>query len=69
LKKKPDSEDKKEKIELLVLWECPNCGQRHFGDYPPDMCDYCHDFTTWRRIAERHDDDDQPKKRPPHSKD
>jgi len=30
-------------------WQCPNCGQLCFGDLPPDICDYCRDFTTWRR--------------------
>lgn len=32
------------------VWLCPNCGQLHFADTPPDMCDYCQDFTTWQRI-------------------
>lgn len=31
-------------------WECPNCGQSYFGDDPPDMCDFCGDFTTWRPL-------------------
>jgi len=34
----------------LPVWCCPNCGQRHFGEDPPDMCAYCADFTTWRRV-------------------
>jgi rubrerythrin len=34
----------------LLIWQCPNCGQSYFGEYPPDMCDYCQDFTTWRQI-------------------
>ncbi|GAB4516189.1 MAG: hypothetical protein OHK0046_21090 [Anaerolineae bacterium] len=34
------------------LWQCPNCGQVLFSDQPPDMCDFCRDFTTWRLIAE-----------------
>lgn len=29
------------------MWRCPNCGQTRFGDVPPDMCDFCNDFTTW----------------------
>jgi hypothetical protein len=32
----------------IRLWKCPNCGQVHFGDVPPDMCDFCRDFTTWQ---------------------
>ncbi|MGJ3238529.1 MAG: hypothetical protein ACFE0Q_07465 [Anaerolineae bacterium] len=39
----------------LRRWRCPNCGQLIFtapDDRPPDMCDYCQDFTTWRRIYE-----------------
>jgi uncharacterized membrane protein len=31
----------------MRTWRCPNCGQQHFSDTPPDMCDYCRDFTTW----------------------
>jgi len=34
-------------------WICPNCGQTYFGEDPPDMCDYCGDFTTWRRLPEQ----------------
>ncbi len=33
------------------LWRCPNCGQVHFGEDPPDMCDFCQDFTTWGLIS------------------
>ncbi|HEX2906162.1 MAG TPA: hypothetical protein VHO69_04835 [Phototrophicaceae bacterium] len=38
------------------IWECPNCGQSYFGAQPPDLCDYCRDFTTWRLIkpADKH---------------
>jgi DNA-binding transcriptional ArsR family regulator len=36
--------------EDICYWECPNCGQHYFSDNPPDMCDYCQDFTTWRRV-------------------
>lgn len=38
-------------VDGLILWRCPNCGQTHFGEAPPDMCDFCGDFTTWRRIG------------------
>jgi len=37
----------------IKRWRCPNCGQTIFtmpDDKPPDMCHYCHDFTTWKRI-------------------
>ncbi len=34
----------------MKFWVCPNCGQGHFGDAPPDMCDFCRDFTTWRLV-------------------
>lgn len=34
----------------LFIWECPNCGQSYFGEETPDLCDYCQDFTTWRRV-------------------
>jgi rubrerythrin len=33
----------------VSLWRCPNCGQTWFGDDPPDVCDFCHDMTTWRQ--------------------
>jgi uncharacterized OB-fold protein len=36
--------------QTLLIWQCPNCGQSYFGEYPPDMCDYCQDFTTWRQV-------------------
>ncbi|MEO0560888.1 MAG: hypothetical protein AAF125_02170 [Chloroflexota bacterium] len=35
----------------IDCWVCPNCGQMYFGDDPPDMCDYCEDFTTWRAVV------------------
>jgi hypothetical protein len=35
----------------ICFWRCPNCGQVHFGDQPPDMCAYCRDFTTWELIS------------------
>jgi hypothetical protein len=38
------------------IWQCPNCGQNYFGAHPPDMCDYCQDFTTWQPVKP----DDQP---------
>jgi hypothetical protein len=34
----------------VKLWKCPNCGQVHFADVPPDMCDFCQDFTTWKPL-------------------
>jgi rubrerythrin len=34
----------------VPIWLCPNCGQSYFGAHPPDLCDYCRDFTTWRRV-------------------
>jgi hypothetical protein len=37
--------------QQVLYWMCPNCGQVHFGDVPPDMCDFCQDFTTWRLIS------------------
>lgn len=35
----------------VKLWRCPNCGQSHFSDDPPEMCDFCRDFTTWRELV------------------
>lgn len=32
---------------LVNVWLCPNCGQWHFADEPPEMCAFCSDFTTW----------------------
>lgn len=40
------------------LWRCPNCGQVHFAETPPDMCDYCRDFTTWQPYSDEPGDDD-----------
>jgi rubrerythrin len=37
-------------VATVSLWKCPNCGQTWFGDDPLDMCDFCHDMTTWRRV-------------------
>jgi hypothetical protein len=34
----------------VPIWLCPNCGQSYFGAHPPDLCDYCRDFTTWRQV-------------------
>jgi uncharacterized OB-fold protein len=37
----------------IIRWRCPNCGQTLFtaaDDYPPDICDYCKDMTTWQRV-------------------
>jgi len=36
--------------DFEITWVCPNCGQQFFGKNPPDLCDYCQDFTTWRRV-------------------
>lgn len=41
-----------EKAPRMARWECPNCGQSYFGDDPPDMCDFCGDFTTWRPLTD-----------------
>ncbi len=43
----------------ISWWYCPNCGQTYFGDDPPDMCDFCEDFTTWKRVPrpQRYPDD------------
>ena len=40
----------KTESQALARWYCPNCGQRYFGDHPPDMCDFCQDFTTWKPL-------------------
>ena len=40
----------------IAIWECPNCGQTHFGETPPDMCEVCADFTTWRKVSPDSDD-------------
>lgn len=37
--------------ETICYWCCPNCGQMHFADLPPDLCDYCDDFTTWQLVS------------------
>ncbi|MFN8375055.1 MAG: bifunctional DNA primase/polymerase [Anaerolineae bacterium] len=41
-----------DKEASLKLWKCPNCGQVHFAEEPPDMCDFCRDFTTWKPLAD-----------------
>ncbi|RMG86204.1 MAG: winged helix-turn-helix transcriptional regulator [Chloroflexi bacterium] len=47
-----------ETANTMKLWECPNCGQRHFSDEePPDICDYCQDMTTWRVVAQLSEED------------
>lgn len=45
-------EQKQPDQDFRVIWECPNCGQTFFGQYPPDLCDFCRDFTTWRKKRE-----------------
>jgi hypothetical protein len=42
----------------VQLWECPNCGQLLFSDSPPDMCDFCGDFTTWKKRSDEVSPDD-----------
>lgn len=58
---------KRERTAQIVRWVCPNCGQTYFSeDAPPDMCDFCSDFTTWQRLSlepkpnSRDDEDDLP---------
>jgi len=37
----------------ILRWRCPNCGQQVFtnpDEPPPDMCDYCDDYTTWQQF-------------------
>jgi rubredoxin len=47
----------------VACWLCPNCGQMYFGDNPPDLCDFCGDFTTWRPVTFTHSADVPPKRR------
>ncbi|MBC8100062.1 MAG: hypothetical protein H7Y11_11515 [Armatimonadetes bacterium] len=42
----------------ICYWCCPNCGQVHFSDSPPDMCAFCRDFTTWERVSRAAPPDD-----------
>lgn len=41
-------ERKTHRREAVRLWLCPNCGQTLFSPCPPDLCDFCADYTTWR---------------------
>jgi len=41
--------------DFELRWECPNCGQHVFGAEPPDLCDFCQDFTTWRCLKPEQD--------------
>jgi hypothetical protein len=41
-----------ESDEAICYWRCPNCGQMNFSEEPPDMCDFCQDFTTWQLVTE-----------------
>jgi rubrerythrin len=46
--------------DTLIRWRCPNCGQTHFtapDDEPPDICAYCCDMTTWKRLNDSESDD------------
>jgi Bifunctional DNA primase/polymerase, N-terminal/Primase C terminal 1 (PriCT-1) len=36
----------------VSIWRCPNCGQQHFADVPPEMCDFCQDLTTWQPLVD-----------------
>ncbi|MBC6936817.1 MAG: hypothetical protein DWB42_13400 [Chloroflexi bacterium] len=46
----PPSDPGKPPPPDVPIWLCPNCGQSYFGAHPPDLCDYCRDFTTWRQV-------------------
>ncbi|MBZ0293257.1 MAG: hypothetical protein K8L99_11890 [Anaerolineae bacterium] len=51
----PESESDDSDIVLIWRWRCPNCGQTAFTfdpRTPPDMCDYCGDMTTWKRVED-----------------
>jgi hypothetical protein len=41
-----------ERDGAMCYWRCPNCGQMNFSEEPPDMCDFCQDFTTWQHVTE-----------------
>jgi predicted RNA-binding Zn-ribbon protein involved in translation (DUF1610 family) len=46
----------------VVRWRCPNCGQTVFTapDYePPDICNYCRDMTTWQRVTDDKEKDNE----------
>lgn len=51
-------DDSDEPRRSQVYWRCPNCGQMNFSDEPPDMCDFCQDFTTWQPVSEDEECDD-----------
>jgi len=53
----------------VARWECPNCGQSYLGDDPPDMCDFCGDFTTWRPLEDLLPAPRKPQPRPPGRRD
>lgn len=48
-----------------LWWRCPNCGQTYFGEDPPDMCDFCQDFTTWQPYQPREERTTAPRIKPP----
>jgi len=52
----PPDDATTQKNSHIVIWICPNCGQTHFTineEEPPDICDYCHDMTTWQQVERR----------------
>lgn len=43
-----------EDLPTILRWRCPNCGQQVFtppDESPPELCDYCADYTTWERYT------------------
>jgi hypothetical protein len=57
-----ESSEQGEPDGALCYWRCPNCGQMNFSEEPPDMCDFCQDFTTWQLVTEDPQTYDQPAK-------
>ncbi|MBL8153260.1 MAG: hypothetical protein JNM70_03675 [Anaerolineae bacterium] len=47
-----DSTSAEHPHDFSITWQCPNCGQIVFGRQPPEVCDYCRDLTTWRRVVD-----------------
>ncbi|MBN8592636.1 MAG: hypothetical protein J0M33_12805 [Anaerolineae bacterium] len=45
--------DERLAVDEQTRWRCPNCGQLAFGQVPPEQCDFCQDFTTWRMLPDR----------------